>query len=134
VWRWNSHNRVTTSCRNAGTLGYVFAVLASVAAVLSISGLHGTVVIDPARPVCVVGQPCSAPDRHEPLVFSRAGRRVAQATTDSNGNYRLSLAPGDYSVTAPRRLGVGRGLAPRRVTVPRGRYGRVNFTVDIGIR
>ena len=99
------------------------------------SGLQGTVVIDPARPVCVVGEPCSAPDANDVLVFWRTGRRVAAVRTDAQGRYRKTLAPGRYTVTAPRhRGGIGRGLVPRRVTVSRGRYARVNFRLDVGIR
>ena len=98
------------------------------------SGLHGTVVIDPARPVCVAGQSCSAPDPHDVLAFWRGGRRAAVVRTDAHGRYRLKLAPGRYTVTAPRHRGPGRGIAPRRVTVSRGRYVRVNFTLDVGIR
>jgi len=97
------------------------------------SGLYGKVVISPARPVCAVGEPCTAPDRNDVLTFWRRGRRVATARTTAKGSYRIALAPGRYGVTV-KRSALGRGLEPTRVTVVRGRYGRVNFTLDIGIR
>jgi hypothetical protein len=112
----------------------VFAFVLTAALALSTSGLHGTVVIDPAKPVCIVGQSCSAPDKYDVLAFERGGRRIAQVRTNAYGKYRVALHAGVYAVTAPRRNGIGRGLQPRRVVVPSGRYARANFTLDIGIR
>jgi hypothetical protein len=107
----------------------------AVAVLLSLSGgLHGTIVISPSQPVCMVGQPCSKPDGKDVLAFWRQGKRIATARTDTAGHYRVSLAPGRYAVTAPRHKDIGRGLEPRYVTVPSARYARVNFTLDIGIR
>jgi hypothetical protein len=116
------------------TVDVFVLAMTAVTLALSPSGLHGTVVIDPARPVCVVEQPCSAPDRYDVLVFTRSGRRIAQTRTDAEGKYSVRLAAGTYTVTAPRHDGIGRGLLPSRVVVPRGRYARANFTLDIGIR
>jgi len=98
------------------------------------SGLYGNVVISPARPVCVVGQPCTAPDKNDVLAFWRQGRRVRTARTSEEGRYRVSLAPGRYAVTAKRSGPIGRGLQSVHVVVPRARYARVNFSLDIGIR
>jgi hypothetical protein len=105
------------------------------AAFLSLTtGLHGTVEISPAQPVCMVGQSCSKPDANDVLAFWRGDRRIATTRTDGSGRYRLALAPGRYRVTAPRHRGIGRGLEPRQVVVPAGRNASVNFTLDIGIR
>jgi hypothetical protein len=98
------------------------------------SGLYGRVVISPARPVCIAGQPCTAPDKNDLLAFWRSGRRVAGTRTDGNGRYRISLAPGRYRVTAPRHGAIGRGLTPSQVVVPTSRFAHVNFALDIGIR
>ena len=108
-------------------------VAAIIASSSTVSGLYGKVVIDPARPVCVVDQPCSAPDKDDVLGFWRRGRRIATTRTHADGSYRISLPPGRYTVTTRRRT-IGRGLAPSVVVIPRGRYARVNFTLDIGIR
>ena len=98
------------------------------------SGLFGTVLISPAQPVCVVGEPCTAPDKNDVLAFWQRGRRVGRTRTSAEGRYRISLAPGRYTVTAKRKSTLGRGLEPTHVVVPRARYRRVDFSVDIGIR
>jgi hypothetical protein len=98
------------------------------------SGLYGKVVISPARPVCADGQSCTAPDKNDVLAFWRNGRRVGTARTNAEGRYRIALAPGRYTVKARHGGAIGRGLAPVRVLVPRARYARVNFTLDVGIR
>ncbi len=112
----------------------VFALVLSTALTLYTGGLRGTVMIDPAQPVCRVAESCSAPDRYDVLAFKRNGKRIAQTRTDGAGRYHIALSPGTYIVVAPRRQGIGRGLQPSRVVVPRSRYARVNFTLDIGIR
>jgi hypothetical protein len=112
---------------------HVFVAALVAASGTSGSGLYGKVVISPARPVCAVGEPCTAPDRDDVLTFWRRGRRVATARTTAKGSYRIALAPGRYAVTVRRRA-IGRGLEPTRATVLRCRYARVNFTLDIGIR
>jgi len=98
------------------------------------TGLYGKVVISPARPVCVVGQPCTAPDKNDVLGFWQRGRRVATVRTSAEGRYRVALAPGRYAVTAKHAGPIGRGLEPPRVIVPRDRYAHANFSLDIGIR
>jgi len=109
------------------------ALSATAASAGSRSGLRGVVLIDPAYPVCRVGQPCTAPGRHIWLVFSRRGQAVARTRTASDGSYRIALAPGTFAVSSPHHT-PGRGLRPRSVVVRLGRYRRVNFRLDVGIR
>lgn len=98
------------------------------------SGVRGTVLIDPAFPVCAAGRPCTAPDPHETLVFWRGPRRAAVTTTGADGRFRVALAPGLYRITLPRRA-LGRSTpVPAQVRVPRGRYVAVVLHVDVGIR
>jgi hypothetical protein len=101
---------------------------------LAASGAHGTVLIDPAHPVCAVAEPCSAPDAREQLAFWRGTTRVATTTTASNGTFRVALAPGVYRVTLPHRRSLRATIAPVQIRIPRGRDIRVVFRVDIGIR
>jgi hypothetical protein len=92
------------------------------------SGLYGTVTRGPITPVCVVGQPCDGPAAGVTLKFVRNGDVVGKVRTRSDGKYRIRLAPGSYSVRG------GRSLEPTHVTVPRGRFRHVNFSIDTGIR
>jgi hypothetical protein len=101
---------------------------------LAVSGAHGKVLIDPARPVCAIDQPCSAPDPKELLVFWRATTRVAATTTAADGTFRVVLAPGLYRVTLPHRRPARATLTPMEIRIPKGRDIRVVFRVDIGIR
>lgn len=112
------------------------AVAASggVAAAQSDTGLYGRVVIYPALPVCQQGVSCSRPAGHVVLRFWRDGRRVAAVRTNANGTFRLALRPGTYAVTSPAARLKRPGLHPGKATVPRGRFARVNFTLDVGIR
>jgi hypothetical protein len=96
------------------------------------SGLFGTVTRAPIRPVCVPERPCSAPARGVTLIFSRNGDEVGRTRTGDDGSYRVRLPAGVYAVRTIRRP--PRRLEPSRIRVPRGRYARVNFAIDTGIR
>ena len=104
------------------------------ALLLATSGAHGKVLIDPARPVCMMGQPCSAPDAHELLVFWRGTTRIASTSTESDGTFRVMLAPGLYRVTLPHRRPPMVRVTPAEIRIPKGRDVRVVFRLDIGIR
>jgi hypothetical protein len=103
------------------------AVPASAATVVT-----GTVLLDPARPVCRVGHPCTKPLAHFKLVFWRHGKVVARVVTDAKGHYRVTLAAATYGVTTPSYP--QSGLRPRRITVPRLSSVTRNFRYDAGIR
>ena len=98
------------------------------------SGLRGTVVCSPSRPVCVEDAPCTKPAAGLVLVFSRAGAVVARTTTRADGSYRVPLRPGAYTVRAPAAPRVGAGVKPRLVRVPKDRFARVDFVVDTGLQ
>ncbi|HEX4324483.1 MAG TPA: carboxypeptidase-like regulatory domain-containing protein [Gaiellaceae bacterium] len=95
------------------------------------SGLRGKVLIAPSSPLCRPGMSCSRPAAHAVLRFSRNGKLIARTRTDGSGRYRIALRPQAYTVTA-----AGRGfvLEPGHVTVATGRYRRVTFKIDTGIR
>jgi hypothetical protein len=94
------------------------------------SGLYGKVTRGPITPVCIAEEPCSAPMPGAMIVFSRSGREVARTRTSSNGAYRIALIPGTYSV----RVLQARPVDPATTWVPRGRFRRIDFSVDTGIR
>lgn len=63
-------------------------------------------------------------------MFQRAGHSEVRTRTGSNGEYKLVLAPGAYSVALawPRRMG------PTSARVTSGRFRTVDFSIDTGIR
>ena len=107
-------------------------VLVAAAPASATTVVSGTVVLDPARPVCRVGQPCTRPLARFKLVFWRHGKVAARVFTDSKGRYRVTLSPAVYGVTTPSRPQTG--LRPRRVTVPKLSRVTRNFRFDAGIR
>ena len=98
------------------------------------SGLRGVVVRGPIAPVCVAEEPCTEPARNVTLLFSRNSRIVGRAVTDTAGRYRVRLPVGVYAVRRPGSMGIGRGIEPNRARVSAGRFSRVDFSIDTGIR
>lgn len=98
------------------------------------SGLHGVVMRGPIVPVCVAEQPCSAPAKNITLLFSRNGQVVARSKTDLAGRYHLRLRPGLYGVALTTTPRIGHGLEPDHARVRLGRYLRLDFSIDTGIR
>jgi hypothetical protein len=96
------------------------------------SGLYGVVLKGPVKPVCRADQPCDVPAQVT-LVFSRAGR-ITRTRSARDGRYRAGLEPGIYAVRTVERIGIGRGLSPRRVHVRAGHWDRLVFHIDTGIR
>ena len=119
----------------AGIAAVVAAAVAARAAV-SPTVVVGTVVLDPARPVCRPGAPCTRPLPHFKLVFSRRGAVVARVQTNRRGHYHVNLTPGVYRVTAPGHVatGPGAGLSPKQVSIPAASRAKRNFRYDAGIR
>ena len=103
------------------------------AAATSPSGLRGVVLRGPVQPVCRVGVPCDAPAAGYVLVFSRSGTVVARTRTGTDGRYTIALRPGRYAVRT-NRTGFERAVRPAAITVPTGRFARVTFRIDTGIR
>jgi hypothetical protein len=98
------------------------------------SGLRGVVMRGPISPMCVAEEPCTEPARNVTLLFSRNGRIVGRAVTDSAGRYRLRLPAGAYAVRRPASVGIGRGIEPDHARVYARRFVRVDFSIDTGIR
>jgi hypothetical protein len=111
----------------------VLALGAPSADAVTASGLRGLVTRSPTKPVCEQGVPCSAPASNMPLTFMRAGRAV-KTRTDGTGHYRVSLAPGWWSVSTGAAPRIGTGIKPRAVRVFAARYRVVSFDIDTGIR
>jgi hypothetical protein len=97
------------------------------------AGLYGTVRVHPGTPVCRAGTSCTRPAAGFRLVFVRNGAPAGRATADDRGRYRIRLAPGRYLVRTTGEASV-RGVRPAAATVPSGRFARLDFTYDAGIR
>jgi hypothetical protein len=98
------------------------------------SGLRGVVIRGPITPICVAEEPCTEPAGNVTLLFSRNGRIVGRAVTDSAGRYRLRLPAGVYAVRRPASVGIGRGIEPDHARVYARRFVRIDFSIDTGIR
>jgi hypothetical protein len=94
------------------------------------SGLVGYVSRGPVRPLCRPTESCYRPARVT-LQFRPAGRPAVQITTRATGAYRVSLAPGLYTVWV-RLVGLQR-LKPSVVHVPASGFRRVDFVLGTGI-
>jgi hypothetical protein len=101
------------------------------------TGVSGVVHVGPQCPVEAVGRPCpDRPSDHVRVTVSRVsgahamGKLVAQGTTDTDGGFRIPLAPGEYLITA--NAGMSCQSSPTRVVA--GRYVSLDIRCDSGIR
>lgn len=95
-------------------------------------GLFGSAVISPALPVCRVDQPCTKPAAGMTLVFTNRQGVAKSVVTSAKGTYRITLAPGSYTVRVARNR-IAR-ISPASVVVRPGLSARRNFAIDVGIR
>jgi hypothetical protein len=113
-----------------GTMSRAMGSLLALAVLAS--GLQGTITKGPTMPVCREGQPCSAPAQVT-LLFRRADH-VYRTRSAANGRYRITLAPGYYTVSTAERIGILPNLRPRAIHVRPGHVDRLDFSIDTGIR
>jgi hypothetical protein len=104
------------------------------------TGIQGTVMEGPIRPVSQIGVPNDAPLADAVIVAETAGTLspVTEATSDSNGHFTLNLAPGTYVIVplaqSGSTFGFPRPPQPQTVTVGTGQMTSVTFEYDTGIR
>jgi hypothetical protein len=100
--------------------------------------LAGDVVASPTCPVQQAENPCPpkpVADR-QVMIETPSGAVAAKAMTDAQGHFRVTLAPGAYTVKVaivPGLVGM-RQDTPANVTVVDGRTTSVTITLDTGIR
>ena len=76
----------------------------------------------------------STPLSNTAFVVKDSKGEVTSFTTDAQGQFRIPLAPGHYSVSIKgRTLGVGR-FGPFEVDVVSGKVTKVQWKCDSGIR
>jgi hypothetical protein len=98
------------------------------------TGIEGQVLIGPMCPVVQLGTPCpDQPYQATITVKDIRGEQVARIETDAQGQFKLPLAPGDYTLVPESPDGFTRA-AERPVTVTAGQFTRVTITYDSGIR
>ena len=94
--------------------------------VITISPTHG----GPIRP----GISSSKPLANATFVATSEKDTAAEFTTDSEGHFRISLAPGHYTVSLKNRKGgIGR-YGPFDVDVVAGQMTKVEWHCDTGMR
>ena len=98
------------------------------------SGIEGQVLIGPMCPVVQAGTPCpDQPYQATITVRDQNGKQVIQFQTDAQGNFRVGLKPGTYTL-APESPDGFTHAAEQIVTVTSGQFTRVSVTYDSGIR
>jgi len=101
------------------------------------TGVEGRTMIDGGCPVLRIDSPC--PDRPFPAtvtaVHHGSTTATAATTSDTNGHFTLTLAPGDYTLHAAPTAGGSPPTAPdTEITVPATGYAQVTIRFDSGIR
>jgi hypothetical protein len=99
------------------------------------TGIEGVITISPTRPGPVrADAPSSQPLPNTAFMVESQKGEVTSFTTDDQGRFRTSLAPGHYKVSLKgRRSGVGH-YGPFEVDVVAGKMTKVQWQCDSGIR
>jgi len=99
------------------------------------TGIEGVITISPAQPGPIrAGAPGSIPLPNTAFVVENEKGEVASFTTDDQGRFRISVAPGRYKVSIKgKRSAIGR-YGPFEVDVGPGKMTRVQWECDSGIR
>ena len=99
------------------------------------TGLEGVITVSPIRGgPSRAGLPDSGPLANVAFVVENERGTVTSFTTDDQGQFRISLAPGHYTVSREgRKGGIGK-FGPFEVDVVAGKMTSVQWNCDTGIR
>jgi Prealbumin-like fold domain len=99
------------------------------------TGLEGVITVSPIRGgPSRAGLPDSGPLANVAFVVENESGTVASFTTDDQGQFRISLAPGRYTVSRKGgKGGIGK-FGPFEVDVVAGKMTSVQWNCDTGIR
>ena len=98
------------------------------------TGIAGVITMAPAHPGPVrPGMTSSAPLKNVPFVVSNQTQTVAEFMTDDQGGFKLTLAPGHYTVTRKDQPKIGR-CGPFDLDVVNGQLTKVEWRCDSGMR
>lgn len=97
------------------------------------SGIEGHIEIRPVRSVQRAGDANSAPYQATITVLDGGGNTVTTFTSDEQGNFRVPLAPGTYTLRPDSPARYPRASARSVVVAPRA-FTRVDIVYDSGRR
>jgi len=99
------------------------------------TGLEGVITVSPVRGgPSRLGVPDSRPLANTAFIADNAKGTVVSFSTDDQGQFRISLEPGHYTVSLQeKRAGIGR-YGPFQVDVVAGQMTKVAWRCDTGIR
>jgi len=98
------------------------------------TGIEGQVFIGPTCPVEQVNHPCpDKPYQATLSVLTPARTKILEFQADTEGHFRIALAPGDY-ILHPESPNVIPHAAEQTFTVVTGQFTHLTVTYDSGIR
>jgi hypothetical protein len=99
------------------------------------SGIEGIITISPSQPGPTrIDAPDSIPLANTAFEVKNQKGDVASFITDAQGQFRIALAPGHYSVSIKgRKSTIGR-FGPFEVDVVPGKMAKIQWKYDSGIR
>ena len=99
------------------------------------TGIEGVITLSPTHPGPVrPGVISSKPLANATFIVGNESGAVAEFTTDAQGRFKVSVAPGHYAVTKKdRQKGIGR-YGPFDVDVVAGQMTKVEWQCDTGMR
>jgi hypothetical protein len=98
------------------------------------TGIEGVITINPARPGPIRADTPVSPLANIDFAVENQKGEVASFTTDNDGRFRVSLAPGHYKVSRKGRTSsIGR-YGPFEVDVAAGQMTKVQWECDSGMR
>jgi hypothetical protein len=100
----------------------------------SMTGVEGVITVGPIVPGPVrEGVASSAPLANFTFAIANEKGVVTSFTTDAQGRFRVSLAPGHYTISASRKIGM-HGCGPFDVDVVAGKMTIAEWECDTGMR
>jgi hypothetical protein len=98
------------------------------------TGIEGVITINPARPGPIRADAPVSPLANIDFAVENQKGEVASFTTDNDGRFRVSLAPGHYKISRKGRTSsIGR-YGPFEVDVVAGQITKVQWQCDSGMR